>query len=57
MELCFRLSIQSEISLKKIPPRKQKPDNAKSPKVAKRSLSVDLDNVDPDDFDVADILK
>lgn len=57
VELCFRLSIQSEISLKKIPPRKQKPDNAKSPKVAKRSLSVDLDNVDPDDFDVADILK
>lgn len=57
VELCFRLSIQSEISLKKIPPRKQKPETAKSPKVAKRSLSVDLDNVDPDDFDVADILK
>lgn len=57
VELCFRLSIQSEISLKKIPSKKPKSENPKIPKVAKRSLSVDLDNVDPDDFDVADILK
>lgn len=57
VELCFRLSIQSEISLKKIPPKKPKTETPKSPKVAKRSLSVDLNNVDPDDFDVADILK
>ena len=57
VELCFRLSIQSEISLKKIPPKKSKAETPRSPKVAKRSLSVDLDNVDPDDFDVADILK
>lgn len=57
VELCFRLSIQSEISLKKIPSKKPKSENPKTPKVAKRSLSVDLDNVDPDDFDVADILK
>ena len=57
VELCFRLSIQSEISLKKIPPKKSKADAPKSLKVAKRSLSVDLDKVDPDDFDVADILK
>lgn len=57
VELCFRLSIQSEISLKKIPPKKPKTETPKSPKVAKRSLSVDFDNVDPDDFDVADILK
>lgn len=60
VELCFRLSIQSEISLKKIPPKKGKPESPKSSKsvrTAKKSLSVDLDNVDPDDFDVADILK
>lgn len=57
VELCFRLSIQSEISLKKIPPKKPKADTPISSKVAKRSLSVDLDNVDPDNFDVADILK
>lgn len=60
VELCFRLSIQSEISLKKIPTKKDKPESAKSSKsvrAAKKSLSVDLDNVDPDDFDVADILK
>lgn len=57
VELCFRLSIQSEISLKKIPSKKPKSETTKTPKVAKRSLSVDLENVDPDDFDVADILK
>lgn len=57
VELCFRLSIQSEISLKKIPPKKQKTETPRSSKVAKRSLSVDLDKIDPDDFDVADILK
>lgn len=60
VELCLRLSIQSEISLKKIPPKKGKPESPKSSKsvrTAKRPLSVDLDNVDPDDFDVADILK
>lgn len=57
VELCFRLSIQSEISLKKIPPKKPQTETPKSPKAAKKSLSVDLDNVDPDDFDVADILK
>lgn len=57
VELCFRLSIQSEISLKKIPPKKPKTETPNSPKVAKRSLSVDLNNVDPDDFDVSDILK
>lgn len=60
VELCFRLSIQSEISLKKIPAKKDKPESAKSSKsvrTANKSLSVDLDNVDPDDFDVADILK
>lgn len=57
VELCFRLSIQSEISLKKIPSKKPKSETTKTPKGVKRSLSVDLDNVDPDDFDVADILK
>lgn len=57
VELCFRLSIQSEISLKKISPKKPKIETPKSPMAAKRSLSVDLDKVDPDDFDVADILK
>ena len=57
VELCFRLSIQSEISLKKIPTKKPKTETSISPKVAKRSLSVDLNKVDPDDFDVADILK
>lgn len=61
VELCFRLSIQSELSLKKIPSKKSEspePGNAKSSKKAmSRSLSVDLDKVDPDTFDVADILK
>lgn len=57
VELCFRLSIQSELSLKKIPSKKPKSETTKTPKGVKRSLSVDLDNVDPDDFDVADILK
>lgn len=57
VELCFRLSIQSEISLKKIPSKKPKSETVKTSKGVKRSLSVDLDNVDPDDFDVADILK
>lgn len=59
VELCFRLSIQSEMSLKKIPAKKSQPQpkSPKNPKVAKRSLSVDLDKVDPDSFDVADILK
>lgn len=57
VELCFRLSIQSEISLKKIPPKKPKSEAPKSTKTTKRALSVDLDKVDPDEFDVADILK
>lgn len=57
VELCFRLSIQSEISLKKIPSKKPKSETTKTPKGVKRSLSVDLDNIDPDNFDVADILK
>ena len=57
VELCFRLSIQSEISLKKIPSKKPKSEAPKSTKAPKRALSVDLDKVDPDDFDVADILK
>ena len=34
------------------------PDNARSSKkTVSRSLSVDLDKVDPETFDVADILK
>lgn len=61
VELCFRLSIQSELSLKKIPSKKEEspePDNARSSKkTVSRSLSVDLDKVDPETFDVADILK
>lgn len=57
VELCFRLSIQSEISLKKIPSKKSKSETTKTPKGVRRSLSIDLDNVDPEDFDVADILK
>lgn len=57
VELCFRLSIQSEISLKKIPPKKQNTETPRNSKAAKRSLSVDLNKVDPDSFDVADILK
>lgn len=61
VELCFRLSIQSELSLKKIPSKKEEstgPGNGwSSKKTVSRSLSVDLDKVDPDTFDVADILK
>lgn len=59
VELCFLLSIQSEMSLKKIPAKKSQfqPKSPKNPKGTKRSLSVDLDKVDPDSFDVADILN
>lgn len=61
VELCFRLSLQSEMSLKKVKPKKTvtkpkiAPDAVK--KASSKSLSINLDNVDPDTFDVADILK
>ncbi|MEZ3591359.1 MAG: hypothetical protein K1V84_10020 [Muribaculaceae bacterium] len=57
VELCFRLSIRSELSMRQTKPKK--PTSAKSadPKEAKRALSIDLDNVDPDTFDVSEILK
>lgn len=61
VELCFRLSLKSEMSLKEVKPKKavSKPKIATDvvKKAPSRSLSINLDNVDPDTFDVADILK
>lgn len=57
VELCFRLSIRSELSMKQTKPKKTPSAKSADPKEAKRALSIDLDNVDPDTFDVSEILK
>ena len=57
VELCFRLSIRSELSMRQTKPKKKPSAKSADSKDAKRALLIDLENVDPDTFDVSEILK
>lgn len=66
VDLCLRMALRAELSMKAIPSKKQQkdeptitPEKKEEPpkqKVKDKSLKIDFDNIDPDSFDINSIL-